>query len=219
MRAPNFITIGVGSDKTFQMQLLQGGAPFDLTNVSEISASFPAPNGGKIVETKTGGRITVLGQAGAGRIQITTPGQDTFQMLANPFPPQLQDLQVIVTLSGVSQVDRLTIPSSIVVGQTYSVTIEGVAFSYIAIAGDTDLSVLTQLQTLIAQNPPNVSAGISGGVGTAVLTLTATIPALGFTDVVSSNINKSNITPNSGTRAQFVLKSVLDIVDQPYPLT
>lgn len=220
-RPKTVATIGVGSDKTFILQLFQDEAPFDLTSMTAIVASFPGPNNEWVTESVANGNVTVVGSPGAGRIQIACPGRDTLLMLPNPVPQQFQDLQVIVTLSGVAQVDTLTIPSSIVGGAIYSVVLNEVVFSYTAQSTDTDLSVFTALNTLIAQATPPfpISGVVSGSPGTAALTLTSTIPALGFTDIVSSNITKTATTANGGSRAQFVLRNVLNIVPQPYPLS
>lgn len=220
MNSRSPVTIGIGSDKTFMVQLFKDDAPLDLTSMTGISAAFPAPDGASIVETFAGGEITVVGAAGAGRIAIAVPGKDSLQMNPNPVPEQFQDLQIIVTDSGVAQVDALSIPSSVVAGHVYSVSIDGQLFAYDANTGDTDLVVFNALLALIAKavQPFAVSAVVSGGVGTALLTLTSTIPALGFVDSPSSNISKALITPNGGTRAQFIIQQSLNIVPQPYPL-
>jgi hypothetical protein len=215
------VQIGIGSDKTFQVQLFQDGAPFDLTAMTAISASFPAPDNGSVVESVANTNITVLGSPGAGRIQIVCPGKDTLLMQPNPVLQQYQDLQIVVTLSGVAQVDQLSIPLTVVGGAVYSVTLNGQVFAYTASPGDTDLVVFNKLYSLmeLAAFPFPISVVVSGIAGSALMTLTSTIPALGFTDIPTSNISKALITPNGGSRAQFVMRNVLNIVPQPYPLT
>jgi hypothetical protein len=89
--------------------------------------------------------------------------------------------------------------------------------SYTAVAGDTDVTVFTKLQVLIAALGFQLSAVVAGSPGSATLTLTSTVPALGFSDIVSANITKTATTPNGGTRSQFVLRNVLNIVPQPFP--
>lgn len=215
------VRIGIGSDKSFQVQLLLDGAPFDLTAMTAISASFPGASGTPVVETAASGAVSVVGVPGAGRIQISCPGKDTLLMQANPVLEQFQDLQVIVTLSGVAQIDTLSIPGSIAAGSIFSVILEGQVFSYTANAGDTDLVVLTAIAALIAKSSPAlaIAAVVSGSAGSALLTLTSTIPALGFSDTVSSNITVVHTRANGGTRAQFVLRNVLNIIPQPYPFS
>lgn len=214
------VRIGVGSDKVFQVQLFLDGAPFDLTDMTAIAASFPAPNLGSVVESVAKTTISVVGAPGAGRIQITCPSEDTLAMQANPVPEQFQDLQIVVTSEGVAQVDVLSIPVAPTGGAIFTVTLNGNPFSYTASAGDTDLVVFNAIQALIAAvaQPFPISAAVSGSAGTAALTLTSTIPALGFIDQVTSNITKGTPTPNSGTRALFVMQAVLNIVAEPYPL-
>lgn len=213
-------TIGMGSDKTFLVQLYQDDGPFDLTGMTAIEASFPAPNAGSIVESFAAGRVSVVGAPGGGRIQVTVPGVDSLRMQANPVPQQYQDLQVIVTTEGVAQVDSLTVPGAVSAGEVFTVTLNGQAFSYTASTGDTDLVVLTAIQALVAQavQPFPISSVVSGSAGSAVMTLTSTIPALGFLDQVTANVTITATTVNAGTRAQFVLQGALNIVPQPYPL-
>lgn len=202
-----------------------GDEPFDLTNCTEIVATFP----NLVSEKKTLGAVSVVGAPGAGKIQVAYSALDSLNMQSNPVPTQNQDLQVMVTLNGVAQIDTLTLSGGPVTGTTYSMTLNGQLFSHTAIAGDTSQTVFTALlaamnsfastqASLLPAVPWNISGAVSGTGNTASLVLTSTFPGLAFTDVVV-NLTKTPSTANAGTIAVFLFKFALDIQPQSYAIT
>ena len=188
--------------------------PFDLTGVTEIAALFPGINGTPYEKTKTGGAISMMGAPGAGKIQVALSSVDTAAMLANP--QIAQNLQFIVTISGVAQIDAISFGSPPNVGVIYEVTINGVAFSYQAKTGDTAEDVFDALSLLINAGGLLVSSVVSGSDNSAILTITSIVAGLGFTDAVNGNMILSNSTPNGGVRTIFLLQQVLNIQPQDY---
>lgn len=190
--------------------------PFDLTNssgVNEIVASFPGASGTPIQEKLSLSQIAVVGASGSGKIKINYSALDATNMLLNPSQEQFQPLQVRVTQNGVAQIDTLSIGGSVLAGNVYTATINGVLFSYTANGSDTATTALTALAALILGQP--VTAVMSG----ANLVITSTVPALGFSDVVSSNITKTLSTSNSGQLTFFLFPGVLNIQPQAYAVT
>lgn len=191
------------------------GEPFDLTSATEIVALFPGTSGTPVEKRKTTGDITVIGSAGGGKIEIACSTVDTAAMLASP--QFRQDLQIVVTISGVAQVDTYSMGQAPVVGTVYSATLDGQVFSYTAVTGDQAQNVFTSLQTQIAAaSGLPISAAVNGTGNSATLVLTSTIAGLGFSDVASSGITLTATTANAGTRSIFLLKGVLNIVPQRY---
>lgn len=199
--------------------------PFDLTGATEIVASFP-----NIVSEKLSlSQIAIQGAAGAGKIKVMYSALDSLNMQANPVPAQNQDLQVIVTTSGALQIDTLSIPGGPTANTVYSMTLNGQLFTYTAIAGDTSLSVLTNLlnqmnayqssvATMIPPVPWNISGATSGSGNTATLILTSTFAGLAFTDAVVA-LTKVATQANSGTIAVFLFKFALRIEPQSFVIT
>src|ERR1700722_1733371 len=137
--------------KTFFTRLFYAktGEPFDLTGVTEIIALFPGANNTPVKKTfSNSGGVTVVGANGAGKIQIVLTTTDTQAM--QPNPQIKQNLQVIATISGVAQIDTLSMGSPPVSGTTYTVTLNGFPFAYKAQTGDTAQTVFTALQVQIA---------------------------------------------------------------------
>jgi hypothetical protein len=191
--------------------------PFDLTNATEVAVLFPATTGPAIQETLGDENVIVVGAAGAGKIQVTCPAEDTALMQINPSEQQYQDLQIVATINGVSQVDTLSI-GSVSTGAVFNVTLNSQLSTYTAQAGEDAQAVFTALATLINKLTAsiNVSASVAGSGSGATLILTSTLGALGFSDVVSSNITKVLTTPSSGSRNIFILQAVLNIQPQSY---
>jgi hypothetical protein len=203
--------------KTFFTRLFYAntGEPFDLTGVTEIVGIFPGPNNSQVVKTYTdSGGITVVGAPGAGKIQFDLTTIDTQKMQA--LPQVNQNLQVIATISGVAQTDVLSLESPPVTNNIYSTTLNGILFSYMARLGDTAEDVFDALATQIVSADLPMTAVVSGSYDEAVLTLTSTIAALGFSDVVSSNVTLTPTVANGGTRTIFLLQQVLNIQPQSY---
>jgi hypothetical protein len=194
------------------------GEPYDLTGVTEIIALLPGSDGSPVAKTLTNsGGVTVVGSAGAGKIQIALTTLDTGNLQPSPQIPQ--NLQVIVTLNGVAQEDTLSMGSPPIVGTLYAVTLNGQMFGYKAQAGDTAQTVFTALAAQIviatAAGLP-ISAVESGSGSEGTLVLTSTVPALAFTDVVSAGITLSNTITNSGERDIVLLQQALNIQPQDY---
>jgi len=155
-----------------------------------------------------------VGAPGAGKIQFDLTTVDTQNML--PAPQVNQNLQVIVTISGVAQIDTLDFESPPVSGTVYSVTLNGLQFTYKALSGDTAEDVFDALATQIEAADMPIGAVVSGSDDMAILTLTSTIAALGFSDVVSEGITLTATLANGGTRTIFLLQQVLNIQPQDY---
>ena len=199
--------------------------PFNLTGVTEIIASFP-----NIVSEKYSlSQVSVVGAVGAGKIQVNYSALDSLNMQANPVPQQNQDLQVIATIGGVAQIDTLSLSGGPTTGGTYSATLNGQLFTYTAIAGDTTLSVLTNLlnqmnsyastlASMLPQVPWNISGVISGSGNAASLALTSTFAGLSFTDTVVG-LTKVATQANAGTVTVFIFKFALDIQPQSFAIT
>jgi hypothetical protein len=203
--------------KTFFTRLFYGqtGEPFDLTGVTEIVGIFPGPSGTQVQKTYTNsGGITVVGAPGAGKIQFDLTTVDTQNMQA--LPQVNQNLQVIATVNGVAQEDTLSLESPPVTHNTYSTTLNGALFSYVAQLGDTAEDVFNALATQIEGAGIPIEAEVSGSEDEAELTLTSTIAALGFSDVVSSNVTLTPTVANGGTRTIFLLQQVLNIQPQDF---
>jgi len=92
-----FIKIIIGSDKKYFILLSKCGLPYDLTGATAIAVSHPGLNQTPVVETLAGGKVTIVGAAGAGLLQVVIPRADTANLLPNQFPQQNQDLQLEVT--------------------------------------------------------------------------------------------------------------------------
>lgn len=204
--------------KSFYVDLFyeDTGEPFDLTGVTEIVALFPGANGTPIEERFTNGEISVIGASGAGKIQINCAADDTAQMLISQANGQYTYLQVIVTIGGVAQVDTLSLAAPPVANTSYQVSLNSIAFSYTAVPGDTAQTVFNNLALQVSESSLTITPAVVGSGNSATLTLTSQIPALGFYDVVSSNITKTPTTANAGTRSIFLLRNVLDIQPQSY---
>jgi hypothetical protein len=204
--------------KSFYVDLFyeDTGEPFDLTGVTEIVALFPGASGTAIEERYSQGEVSVIGAPGSGKIQINCAADDTAQMLISQANGQYTYLQVIVTIGGVAQIDTLSLANPPVPGQTYMVTLSGSPFSYTPVTGDTAQTVFTQIGLQVSQSGLPITPVVGGSGNSATLTLTSQIPALGFYDVVSSNITKTATTANGGTRSIFLLRGVLDIQPQSY---
>jgi hypothetical protein len=100
----NQVTIVQGYAKTFLVNLFwqDTGLPFDLTNVTQIIAGFPGTVAVPVVKeylTNTNTNISIPLAKGSGQIQILVPPGDSANLQVNPYPPQLQTLQIDVTLS------------------------------------------------------------------------------------------------------------------------
>lgn len=189
--------------------------PFDLTGVTEIVGLFPGTNNTLVKKTYTNsGGITVVGAPGAGKIQFDLSSVDTQNMQASP--QVNQNLQVIVTISGVAQVDVLSFEDPPVGGTAYSVTLNGIEFSYQAQEGDTALTVFEALEAQISGVDLPLGAVVSGSGNSAILTFTSTIPGLGFSDVGSEGVTVTPTIANGGTRTIFLLQQVLNIQPQDY---
>lgn len=199
--------------------------PFNLTGITEIVATFP----NQVSERFSLSQVSVVGAAGAGKIQVNYSALDSLNMQANPVVTQNQDLQIIATIGGVAQVDTLSLSGGPMIGTTYSTTLNGQLFTYTSIAGDTSQTVFNALlasivgyqQTLAAMVPPvpwNINGAVSGTGNTATLVLTSAFAGLPFTDVVS-NLTLTPSTANAGTIAVFLFKFALDIQPQSYVIT
>lgn len=219
------ITIVQAMSGSFYVDLFfqDTGEPFDLTSVTEIVAAFPATvnPGPSILEKLSLSQVAIIGAPGAGKIQVNYSALDSSNMQINPDTQQFQDLQVVVTKSGVAQIDTLSLASP-VAGTAYSVTLNGLLFSYTAIAGDTSLVVFTALQAAMLQSTiangtytAIVSAVVSGSGNSATLILTSLFPGLGFSDIVA-NLTLVNSTANAGTRSTFILQATLNILPASY---
>lgn len=203
--------------KTFFTRLFftRTGEPFDLTGVTEIVGIFPGPNNTQVRKTYSdSGGITVVGAPGAGKIQFALTTVDTQNMQA--LPQVNQNLQVIVTIAGVAQVDILSFGEPPIAGTVYSVTLNNVAFSYQAVSIDTAQSIFEAISTQIVASGLLISSVVSGEDDEAILTLTSTVAALGFSDVVSSGITLTPSVANGGERTIFLLQQVLNILPQDY---
>lgn len=190
-------------------------SPFDLTGATEVAAIFPGSNGTPVIKTLSGsGGVTIVGAPGAGKIQVALSSTDTAAMLANP---QIgQNLQIVATIDGVAQVDAISFESPPIAGTTYTITLNGIPSYYHAKSGDDAEDVLSAIAISISLNGLPVSPVVSGSGDEAILTLTAGIAGLGFTDSVSSGMEISNLTANSGSRTIFLLQQVLNIQPQDY---
>jgi hypothetical protein len=118
------ITLVIGADKTFYLDLYYSdtGEPFDLTNATQIVATFPGASGAPVEEKLTGNEnVAVMGAPGAGKISVTVPASDSALLLENPNGNQLQDLQINVTASSKTYVFIMTAVLNIV-PPSYTVT-------------------------------------------------------------------------------------------------
>lgn len=101
----NQVTILQGYPKTFTLELrLEDctGSPFDLTGMTQILAVFPGTDGTPVQLTYTAsGGVTVVGAAGAGKIQVAVSAAKSLLMAVNPNGTQTQDLQIVVTIATV----------------------------------------------------------------------------------------------------------------------
>lgn len=203
--------------KTFLTRLFYAktGEPFNLTGATEIIALFPGLNNTPVKKTlSNSGGITVVGSPGAGKIQIALSTTDTQAMQSNP---QInQNLQITATIAGVAQQDTLSFGSPPQAGVTYSVTLNGVTFSYLVKAGDTAQVVFGVLASLINRSGVGITAEVSGSDDSATMSLTADVAGLGFTNVVSAGITLTNTTANGGVRSIFLLQQMLSIQPQDY---
>lgn len=90
-------TVVRGSDSTFRVILKQGNSvPLDLTNCTEITASFIDENGAAVTRTLTGTQITIATPKGAGIIEVTLSDTFTAAMKVG----ERQDIQLEFTISG-----------------------------------------------------------------------------------------------------------------------
>lgn len=213
----NAIQIIQSAAKSFFARLFYTGTgePYNLTGATEIVALFPGSSGQPVKKTLSGdGGITVIGAAGAGKIQIDLSSVDTEAM--QPNAQIAQNLQIIATIAGVAQIDTLSFGSPPIAGITYRVTLNGTAFSYLAKNTDTAEEVFNALAALISASGILISAVVSGSLDAAILTLTSTVPGLGFTDVVSAGITLVHSTPNGGIRSVFLLQQTLNIQPLDY---
>ncbi len=205
------------SDKTFFTRLFYAktGEPFDLTGATEILALFPGANNTPVKKSYSDdGGITIMGSPGAGKIQIALTSTDTAAM--QPNPQVGQNLQIIATIDGVSQVDNISFGSPPVSETTYTVTLNGVPFSYKALLGDNAQDVFDVISLAINAAGLLLSSAVSGTLDSAVLSVTSSTPGLGFTDSVSSGMTLVNAVANSGVRTIFLLQQVLMIQPQDY---
>ena len=207
------------SVKTFFARLFYSktGEPFDLTNVSEIVASFPGADGTPIQKTYNGsGGVTIVGAPGAGKIQIALTSGDTASMQPNP---QIgQPLQLDVTIgSATAQQNTLSFGSPPVALTTYTVSIDDVDVSYVAQSSDTAQTVFASLMNqLEAVDELNCSFVVSGSGNDATLIITSLTAGEGFDCVVSAGITNTDTTPNAGMRTVFILPQALLIFPQAY---
>lgn len=222
------VTIVQGMSGSFYADLIYQDTkePFDLTGATEIVASFPGqPNPVSllpqpVLEKLSLSQIAIIGANGAGKIQINYLAVDSFLMQLNPNTQQFQDLQVVVTKSGVAQIDTISL-SSPTAGVVYSILLNGQLFTYTGQAGDTSQLVFNALLKQISASPlvaapTGILTGVVSGSGnSATLVLTATFAGLGFNDVVT-NLVKTPSTANAGTRSTFLLQATLNIVPQTY---
>lgn len=215
--SPLQVQIVQSAAKTFFARLFYAktGEPFDLTSVTEIVALFPGVSGSPVKKTfSNSGGITIVGADGAGKIQIALSTIDTQNMQTNP---QIgQNLQIIVTISGVAQINTLSFGSPPVSGTIYSVTLNGSQFSYTAKDADTAQIVLTALAAQITAAALGITPVVSGSDNTAQMSLTAQVAGLGFAIAVSAGITNTASTANAGTRTVFLLQQVLSILPQDY---
>lgn len=73
--------------------------PFDLTNVTGISAAFPPTTpGSPVLVTLASSNLAIVGAPGAGLISILVTAVNSALIQLNPNGNQLQDLQVEVTV-------------------------------------------------------------------------------------------------------------------------
>lgn len=213
----NRIQIVQTSAKVFFARLFYAntGEPFDLTGVTEIVAIFPGLNGSVIKKTLSdSGGVIVVGSPGAGKVQISLSTTDTQQM--QPNTQIAQNLQFIVTIGGVAQIDVLSFAQSPVSGTAYTIILNGASFSYIASSGDTAEDVFDALASLILEADNLITPFVSGIADSAELSLTSSVPGLGFTDAVSSGITLTNGTANGGVRSVVLIQQALNIYPQDY---
>lgn len=94
-----------GYMKTFYVNLLfeDTQQPFDLSNVDtaggKLAAAFPGANGTPVqVVSGSPGEVQIIGAPGAGLIAVTLSAAKSALVALNPAQPELQDLQVEVTI-------------------------------------------------------------------------------------------------------------------------
>jgi hypothetical protein len=100
--------------------------------------------------------------------------------------------------SPAAQVDTLAV-NTVTVGHAYPVTINGVTYTYTAIGGDTQQSILTALSALIVATAP-VTGAVTGTGITALLTLTGTVidSLITYTAVDALLTRANTVVPRSG---------------------
>lgn len=101
--------------------------------------------------------------------------------------------------TAVAQVDTIAV-NTLTSGHIYTFTINGHVLTYTATGGDTQQSILTQLNTQLAAITPTFAAGVVTGTGaSALLTITSSTPGAGITyTAVDALLTHALVTPNNG---------------------
>ena len=122
--------------------------------------------------------------------------------------------------AAVEQVDTFAV-NTLTVGHQYKFTLNSIIISYTAIGGDTQeiilAALLAAIGTAFPTNPPVTGAVTGAGAG-ALLTLTSTVPGLGFSlSAIDADLTHASVTANhSMVQDLQALQLVIAAVDQFY---
>lgn len=108
----------------------------------------------------------------------------------------------------VAQVDTLKV-NTLTSGRTYTVTVNGVAYTYAATASDTQQSILAALSAAITAAQP-LTGAVTGTGTSAVLTLTANVPG----QIISYTAVDAQLTRTATTAANGLANDLTTIAAQ-----
>ena len=99
------------------------------------------------------------------------------------------------------QIDTLTLGGGFSAGTLYAWIIDGVAFSYTSVAGDTDQAGVTESVRDQINSEPLFSGTYIATAAAAVVTLTARVAGTGWTSASSTLVTAANTTANAAAAA------------------